>query len=78
MRSICLTHCNICMGHTSQLGSQESVSEEKEKETYKNQTLYGMYLYASTPVTGRLEAGKSPSSCRPVLTQERFTAGVEV
>lgn len=33
--SICIIHCNICMEHTSQLGSQGSVSEEKEKETKK-------------------------------------------
>lgn len=31
--SICVIHCNICNGAYSQLGSQGSVSEEKEKET---------------------------------------------
>lgn len=52
--------------------------KKKKRKLKKNQTLYGMYLYASTAVSGRLEAGKSPGSCRPVLTQERFTADVEV
>lgn len=51
---------------------------KKKKRKLKKKTLYGIYLYASTPVSGRLEAGKSPSSCIPVLTQKRFTAGVEV
>lgn len=38
VESICIIYCNICNGAHSQLGSQGSASEEKEKETLKTTT----------------------------------------
>lgn len=68
------------MGHTLSWAPKGVLLKKKKRKLKKKipKARCRLYFYASTLVSGSLEAGKSPSNSTPVLTHKRLTAGVEV